>query len=180
MKFSFEHFRHCPRCGAAVEAVARNRPLQCAACGFRYFFNAAAAVGAFVVRPDGRSLWLRRAKPPRPGCLGLAGGFVDLGETVEAALVRELREEVGLVPERFVFLGSAPNEYDYAEVRYPVCDLFFEVPLPADAAIRPQPEEVADWVWLAPAEVDPEEIAFPSVRQIFGLWRDRRREGTNR
>lgn len=145
--------------------------MRCGACGFLYFFNAAAAVGAFVVRTDGRSLWLRRARPPRAGSLGLAGGFVDLGETVEAALRRELREEVGLAPDRFDFIGSEPNEYEYADVSYPVCDLFFEARVPAEAAIRPQIDEVAGWVWLAPEEVDPEAIAFHSVRRIFERWR---------
>ena len=173
VKWIFEHFRHCPRCGAETTPPPRHRPLHCAACGFRLFFGPAAAVGAFVFRPDGQTLWLRRAKPPGQGLLGLAGGFVDVGETVEAALRRELKEEVGLTVASARFLCSAPNEYDFAEVRYPVCDLFFEVRVPETEVPQAQAEEVAGWIWRRIEEVDPEQIAFPSVRQAFATLRGR-------
>lgn len=138
-----ELFRHCPRCGSAVQPPAPNKPVHCAACGLELFLNPAVAVGAFVRRPDQRLLWLRRAKDPGRGKLGLAGGFLDLWETAEEALARELREETGLQPLSWRFLCSAPNPYDFAGVRYPVCDLFFEVHVAAAGAIQAQEAEVA-------------------------------------
>lgn len=131
------------------------------------------AVGAFVRRPDGRLLWLRRAKEPGRGKLGLAGGFLDLWETAEEALVRELREETGLEPLSWRFVCSAPNPYEFAGVRYPVCDLFFEVRVAAEAAIRAQASEVAGWEWLPEEAVNPDDIAFPSVRHAFAILRGR-------
>ena len=51
--------------------------------------------GAAIVR-DGRLLLILRLGPPEAGHWSLPGGKVDFGETVEAAIVREIREEVGL------------------------------------------------------------------------------------
>jgi ADP-ribose pyrophosphatase YjhB (NUDIX family) len=52
-------------------------------------------VGGVVVR-DGRALLVRRGKPPLYGRWVVPGGTVELGETLEEALVREIREETGL------------------------------------------------------------------------------------
>jgi 8-oxo-dGTP diphosphatase len=51
--------------------------------------------GAAIVI-DGRILLVRRLSNPEAGCWGLPGGKVDLYETVAAAVVREIREELGI------------------------------------------------------------------------------------
>lgn len=53
-------------------------------------------VGAVVVR-EGAVLLVQRAREPLAGQWSLPGGLVELGETLEQAVVRELREETGLV-----------------------------------------------------------------------------------
>lgn len=53
------------------------------------------AVGA-VVWKDGRVLLVRRAKPPNVGAWSLPGGAQKVGETVDEAAVREVREEAGI------------------------------------------------------------------------------------
>ena len=51
--------------------------------------------GAAIVA-DGRILLLRRLTDPEAGCWGLAGGKIDLFETAEAAMRREVAEELGI------------------------------------------------------------------------------------
>jgi len=53
------------------------------------------AVGAIVFRGN-TVLLIQRAKPPALGKWSIAGGVVELGETLEAAVVREVREEAGM------------------------------------------------------------------------------------
>jgi len=53
------------------------------------------AVGAIVVR-DGRVLLVRRGQPPSEGLWAIPGGRVELGETLQEAAEREIREETGL------------------------------------------------------------------------------------
>jgi ADP-ribose pyrophosphatase YjhB (NUDIX family) len=164
-------FNYCPRCGRAIDGAAGARPFRCGGCGFVYFFNAAVSVAAIIL--DGanarRALFIRRGHQPGLGKLAFAGGFVDPGERVETAVTREVREEVGLELTDVTWLGSFPNDYRYLDLVYPVADLFF-------VARAPQPDRaaaldgVADIVWLDPGDVDPQEIAFPSMRAALAQY----------
>jgi ADP-ribose pyrophosphatase YjhB (NUDIX family) len=168
-----ELFRHCPRCGAALPSPGAN-PLACGGCGFSYFFNPTVAAAAFIFDGADRTLFIRRAKEPSKGKLAVPGGFIDIGETAEGALRREVREEVGIEIDRLAFLGSCPNDYAYRGVTYPVVDLIFT----ADA-VSPQSARALDAVagieWKPVAAVDPDELAFPSLRMGWERLRSRDR-----
>jgi 8-oxo-dGTP diphosphatase len=64
-----------------------------------------------VVVEDGAVLLIRRRNQPFAGQYALPGGFVDVGETVEAAVVREVQEETGLATavERLLGVYSDPT-----------------------------------------------------------------------
>ena len=65
-------------------------------------------VGALFIRPDGKVLLGLRApsKPEWPNHWDTIGGHVEDGESLEAALVREAREEVGVTPTRFRLIAT--------------------------------------------------------------------------
>jgi NAD+ diphosphatase len=153
-------FHYCPSCGAPLEPF--KSPLKCAACGFVFYLSTTCATAAFLVRPDGKALFIRRAKEPAKDKLAIPGGFIDEGESAEEGLRREFREEVGIDPGGLQYLCSHVNSYDYKGITYPVLDFFFI----ARATGEEKPEAldaVADFCWLDPLAVDPAEMAFPSM-----------------
>lgn len=165
----FEVFAHCPRCAQPRVAAHPEVPFRCPACGLVLYFNPAPAVAAILRGPDRRVLFIRRAFEPAKGTLTLPGGYVDFGETAEDALRREVREEVNVEIASMTFLCTALNEYPYQGVTYRVVDLFFvarPVSLNGVAAL----DGVESWCWLDPAEVNLDDLAFPSVRRALQLY----------
>lgn len=163
-------FKYCPRCGAAALRAAGPKLLRCAACGFELYLNPAAAVGGVLVDDDGRMVVLVRGREPGRGRWDLPGGFVDPGETVEEALRREIREEIGLEVAGLRYLGSWPNVYEYMGVRYRTVDLGFVCTAAEVARARPQETEIAEVLLLKPEEIDLDRFAFRSVGRIVGCY----------
>jgi ADP-ribose pyrophosphatase YjhB (NUDIX family) len=164
-----DHFHHCPRCGLKQPGPPDGSVFTCAECQFTLHFSAANAAAVFVERDDGRVLLIRRAKDPGRGLLAPAGGFIDIGETAEIAVGREVREEVGLELDDVRFVCSQPNSYLFKDVTYPVLDLFFTARA-IDADRAQALEDVDSLCWLEPERVDPEDLAFPSMKAAFAVW----------
>ena len=169
-----EHFRYCPRCGVIRADISPITPLRCANCKLTYYFNPTVSAAAFVFDDRNRVLFIRRAKDPAAGMLGVPGGFIDIGETAEEGLRREVREEVGLEIEGVQYLGSCINEYFYLEVTYPVVDLIFSA-----SAIRPELalplDAVAGLEWRNVQDVQQEELAFPSLKMGIQILQNHHR-----
>ncbi len=168
-----EHFGFCPRCAAPRQA-GPVIPFHCGGCGFVFYFNPTAAAAVILTRPDGRGLFITRAKEPARGKLAFPGGFIDIGESAEDGLRREVREEVGIEIGELEFLCSHQNQYLYATVSYPVLDFLFAAPI-ADGQEARALDEVSRVQWLKPEEVAPELLAFDSLRAGLREFLKRRR-----
>lgn len=92
-------FRFCPVCGGEFQSkvLKKNEPprLVCNDCGFVFYLDPK-VVACAIVEIDGKIVLLKRAMSPERGKWVIPGGYVDRGEEVKAAAIRETREECGI------------------------------------------------------------------------------------
>lgn len=98
---------HCPRCGAPTRLAAAGHLRVCPRDGSEHFPRVDPAVIMLVLDPAGRCLLARNESWPRKR-VSILAGFVEPGESVEQAVVREVREEVGIAVAKLRYLGSQP------------------------------------------------------------------------
>jgi ADP-ribose pyrophosphatase YjhB (NUDIX family) len=107
-------FQYCPVCSGRLESrtLKASEPdrLVCVSCAFVFYLDPKVAVGTIIRDERGRIVLVRRAIEPGYGKWVFPGGYVDRGEEVRAAAVREAREETGLE----IRLDSLINIYSYA------------------------------------------------------------------
>lgn len=164
-------FVYCPHCGSS--RFVENNPFskRCAACGFVFYPDAAAATAAFVLNPQGELLCARRANDPAKGTLDLPGGFVDPGESLTDGLKRELHEELGAEVADYEFLFSFPNTYPYSGHIVHTADAFFLCRLTDYGGLKPC-DDVAELLWKPVAEVSPADFGLVSVRRAVERFKE--------
>jgi 8-oxo-dGTP diphosphatase len=92
---ALEDVRFCPRC--AQEATIKfPRSITCPNCGYGAFYNPKPVACAITANPQDEIILMRRGFQPNRGRWSMPGGFVDLGESVEDAAIRETQEEIGV------------------------------------------------------------------------------------
>jgi len=106
--FEFEEtHQHCGRCGQlTVPGPAAEISRICAACQLSFYPRIPPAL--IVLIEKGEAILLARSPRFPPGRFGAVAGFVELGETLEEAVRREVAEEVGLQVEDVRYFGSQP------------------------------------------------------------------------
>ena len=166
MRHPLESFRYCPRCGSHEFEIDGERSRRCSGCGFIYYANASASTAAIIMNSKGEVLLTRRAFDPAKGMLDLPGGFVDMNETAEEALIRELKEELGIEVQNPIYLFSLPNEYNFSRIIVHTLDLFFKVDVDDDIAIEAN-DDVALAQFYDLKDVNIENIGLDSIRRAI-------------
>ncbi len=156
--------RFCPLCGGPLrrEPVPPDHREQsvCSRCRFVFYLNPKLVAGT-IPEQDGRVLLTRRAIDPGRGLWTFPGGFVDFGETVADAALRETLEETGLRVE----LTGLLNVYSYPGA--PVIVVYRArvtggTPTPCDENDAVQ--------WMATGDIPWDRLAFPSTREALRDW----------
>ncbi len=98
---------HCPRCGATTEPDQSGWIRRCTQDGSEHYPRTDPAVIMAVTDADDRLLLARSPHWPL-GRLSVLAGFVEPGESLEAAVAREVLEEVGVVVDQVRYLGNQP------------------------------------------------------------------------
>lgn len=164
-----ELFAYCPKCGSVHFIINNCKSKKCEDCGFVYYFNPSSSVAIFILDKEGRLLVARRAKEPAKGTFDLPGGFVDLYESAEEAIRREVKEETGLEIGNLNYLFSLPNIYPYAGMNIHTVDLFYQCEIADTSPLCPQ-DDVAALYWINKTEIKPELFGLTSIRQAIESW----------
>lgn len=170
MEHPLEKFVFCPVCGSRHWVEHNVKSKCCGDCGFVYYANPCSATVAFMVRPSHGAgselemLVVRRAKEPAKGTLDLPGGFVDMYETAEEGMRREIMEETGLQVDTVSYQFSIPNLYLYSGMTIHTLDMFYLVNMAPDAVARAA-DDAAECMWLPLSQVRPEEFGLQSIGQ---------------
>lgn len=168
-----ERHRFCARCGRPTEIRRGGYQRWCGPCATEHYPRTD-PVAIMLVHDDGHCLLGRQASWPE-GMYSALAGFVEAGESLEAAVRREVHEEAGVEVGRVRYAGSQPWPFPsnlmigfLAEAR--------------SRAIRLDPAELSDARWFSRAEVGemlagrherfraPPPIAI--ARHLMRLWLD--------
>ena len=155
-------YRHCPRCGGALELrllVAHDpERLTCVECTFVFYLDPKVAAGAILTLDD-EIVLARRDIEPRVGSWGFPSGYVDRGERIEDAASREVREEVGLEASMERLIGV----YSYSG--RPVVVVVFAGRVTGGKLVAG--DETSEVGTFPPDRIPWEDLAFSSTRQAL-------------
>lgn len=168
MQQELKRFAFCPSCAAPSPQWDGTKRYTCAACGWEFYQNTAAAVIGILIFQD-QMLFTRRNQEPGKGMLDLPGGFTDPGESSEASLRREIREELGIELGAVEYLGSFPNVYPFRGTEYTSCDAVFLTEID-ELPMRLEADEISGIQLLDADKVPLDQIPFASVRNAVTLY----------
>lgn len=147
--------RFCGRCGARTQPMPGERAMHCVQCGLTQYPRVSPCVIALVTR--GRHILLARSSRHRRPVYACLAGFIEAGESAEAAVEREIMEEVGIRVGRLRYRGSQPWPFPHQLM------LGYHVDYLA-GDIRTDPTELLDARWF-PINALPE---IPPPQTIAG------------
>jgi ADP-ribose pyrophosphatase YjhB (NUDIX family) len=155
-------YRFCPRCGGALQqrTVKSNEPqrLVCRACAF-IFYQDPKVVAGTVFTLEGGIVLLKRGVEPALGKWVFPGGYVDRGESVQDAAIRETKEESQLD----VRLSALLNVYSYRRSPNVIVVYAAEV-IGGELAAA---DESVEARIFSPDEMPWDDLAFESTRQAL-------------
>jgi NAD+ diphosphatase len=154
--------RFCGRCATTTEPAHGERARRCPACGAVFHPRIPPAVIVLVERDDGRILLARNEGFP-PGMFSAVAGFVEVGESLEQAVCREVAEEVGVQIDRLRYFGSQPWPFGRSLMigflaRY------------AGGDIAVDGTEIAEARWFSPADLPILPPRISIARRLIDAW----------
>jgi ADP-ribose pyrophosphatase YjhB (NUDIX family) len=155
-------YRFCPRCGGNLARrkvkVGEPERLVCQRCSFIFYLDPKVVAGT-IFTLNSRIVLLRRGVEPSMGKWVFPGGYVDRGESVREAAVRETKEECDLD----VRLCSLLEVYSYPHSPNVIVVYAAEV---IGGELKARDESVEAQTFAAP-DIPWEELAFPSTRDAL-------------
>lgn len=143
------HQRHtfCPRCGQPTIETHAGWTRTCTADGSQHFPRTDPAV-IMLIHDGGDRALLGRGHDWNPGRFSTLAGFVEPGESLEAAVAREVYEEVGVRITDIDYVASQPWPFPASLM------VGFTARLDGDPSLQLDPVEMAEAAWFTRAEID--------------------------
>lgn len=163
MTHVLDKFKYCPVCGSSHFEINNVKSKKCKDCGFSYYLNASSATVAFILNEKEELLVVRRKNNPGKDMLDLPGGFIDMDETGEEGMAREVKEETGLDATEVTYLFSYPNTYLYSVFWVHTLDMFFKVKVKDLSHIEAM-DDAAAYYWIPKSNIHIEDFAFDSTK----------------
>lgn len=154
---------YCGCCGSRMDFGTKERAMVCPKCGNIQYPRISPVVMAAVTDGD-KLLVTRYAGRPYKG-LALIAGFVEIGESLEGALKREVTEEVGLDIKNLQYFGSQPWGFSDS-----VISGFF-AELDGSSQIRLDRDELSEALWLSRDEIPPQESPLSITAAMIEAFR---------
>lgn len=111
--YSESDYTFCPKCGGRFKKESTTL-LVCTECGLQFFINPRPVNGIILENNKEELLFVKRKFDPYLGYWDIPGGFIEINESAEDSMLREMKEEIGITITDFRYLGSYPNPYEYA------------------------------------------------------------------
>lgn len=153
--------RFCGRCGTPTEPASGERARRCPGCGLLAFPRLAPAVITLIER-EGEALLARGRAFPMPMYSCIAG-FVEPGETMEEAVHREVREEVGVAVTNVRYVSSQPWPFPHSLM------IGFEATW-AGGEILIDETEIVDAQWYRPDDLPMIPPGMSIARTLIDRW----------
>lgn len=150
--------QYCGRCGQKTAPKVDERAKQCANCGLVDYPRISPAIIVLVERDD--SLLLARANRHPIGFYSVLAGFVEPGESLEEAVVREIREEVGIEVQDIQYFGSQPWPFPHSLMIAFTCRY-------KSGEIALDKAEMADAGWYKPGDLPQIPPKISIARQLI-------------
>ena len=156
--------RFCPSCGQALQPGSIGNSLECPACGRLLFPRIEPCIITLVTRGD--ELLLLRNVKDREGIYACLAGFVEIGETLEECVRREVREELGIAVKNIEYYKSQPWGVAGDVLAGFWCDVDGDPTLHMDA------EELGRAAWVAPEDIAGQGDDLSLTNEMMCRWRD--------
>lgn len=164
MHHPLSQFKYCPKCGSKNFIENNFKSKKCQDCQFTYYFNSCGASVALILNSEKQLLVATRASDPAKGTFDLPGGFIDMYETAEEGVCREVKEETGLDVDKAEYLFSIPNIYVYSGFEVHTIDLFFICHV-GNTKILKADDDVEKLQFIALNELKPELFGLKSIKE---------------
>lgn len=138
--------RFCGRCGAKTRASETERAFICTECGYTSYPQVAPAVIVAVTNKD-KILLVRNLRRPKNVRLELVSGFVEVGESFEHAVHREVLEEVGLHVKNLRLYKDQPWGISGAHM------IGYVAEVDGDDTVIRQEDEISEAKWYSREEI---------------------------